>query len=93
MIPGRCICKTELGYGGGYGDTNELPFYENFFGGGFGSVRGYQSNTLGPRSTPADSYVVAAPVTQIDAEGNATQIGGPDGNLYGYVASNGQLLY
>ena len=85
--------KTELGYGGGYGDTSELPFYENFFGGGFGSVRGYQSNTLGPRSTPADNYVVAAPVTQIDAEGNATQIGGPNGDLFGYVASNGQLLF
>ncbi len=85
--------KTELGYGGGYGDTDELPFYENFFGGGFGSVRGYQSNTLGPRSTPADNYVVAAPVTQIDAEGNATQIGGPNGDLFGYVASNGQLLF
>jgi outer membrane protein insertion porin family len=85
--------KTEMGYGGGYGDTDELPFYENFFGGGFGSVRGYQSNTLGPRSTPADNYVVAAPVTQIDAEGNATQIGGPNGDLFGYVASNGQLLY
>jgi outer membrane protein insertion porin family len=85
--------KTELGYGGGYGDTDELPFFENFFGGGFGSVRGYQSNTLGPRSTPADPYVVAAPVTQIDAEGNATQIGGPNGDLFGYVASNGQLLF
>lgn len=85
--------KTELGYGGGYGDTDELPFFENFFGGGFGSVRGYQSNTLGPRSTPAESYVVAAPVTQIDAQGNATEIGGPNGDLFGYVAGNGQLLF
>jgi len=84
--------KTELGYGGGYGDTDELPFFENFFGGGFGSVRGYQSNTLGPRSTPADNYVVAAPVTQV-VDGNATEIGGPNGDLFGYVASNGQLLF
>lgn len=85
--------KTELGYGGGYGNTDELPFYENFFGGGFGSVRGYQSNTLGPRSTPADNYVVAAPVTAINADGTAAEIGGPDGTQFGYVASNGQLLF
>ncbi len=58
--------RTDLGYGDGYGDTTELPFYEHYFGGGFGSVRGYQSNTLGPRSTPAQQYVVDAPVTKID---------------------------
>jgi outer membrane protein insertion porin family len=84
--------RTELGYGDGYGDTTELPFYENFFGGGFGSVRGYESNTLGPRSTPADQYDISQPVTAIDADGNPTQIGGPDGDERGYVAANNQLL-
>jgi outer membrane protein insertion porin family len=43
--------RAELGYGDGYGDTNSLPFYEHFFAGGFGSVRGFEQNTLGPRST------------------------------------------
>jgi outer membrane protein insertion porin family len=84
--------RTELGYGDGYGGTTELPFYENFFAGGFGSVRGYQSNTLGPRSTPAEVYNTAQPVTQIDNEGNPTQIGGPDGNEYGYIAVNQSLV-
>ena len=85
--------RTELGYGDGYGNTTGLPFYENYFAGGFGSVRGYESNTLGPRSTPAEQYRVVQPVTEIDDEGNPVQIGGPDGYEFGYVASNGQLLY
>ncbi len=35
---------TKLGYG------NDLPLYENFYAGGYGSVRGYESSSLGPRS-------------------------------------------
>ncbi|PNP98095.1 outer membrane protein assembly factor BamA [Moraxella sp. RCAD0137] len=35
---------TRLGYG------NNLPFYENFYAGGYGSVRGYDASSLGPRS-------------------------------------------
>ncbi|NOR80103.1 MAG: outer membrane protein assembly factor BamA [Methyloprofundus sp.] len=36
-------------YGDGYGDTKELPFFENYFAGGVNSVRGWRDNTLGPR--------------------------------------------
>ncbi|WP_040261129.1 outer membrane protein assembly factor BamA [Pseudomonas massiliensis] len=44
---------TELGYGDGYGSSDGLPFYENYYAGGFNSVRGFKDSTLGPRSTPA----------------------------------------
>lgn len=49
--------KTKLGYGDGYGDMDELPFFENYYAGGFGSVRGFERSTLGPRGTPAMAYV------------------------------------
>lgn len=56
--------RTQLGYGAGYGTTDELPFYENFFVGGFGSVRGYERNSIGPHSTPGVAYVVS-PTTAV----------------------------
>ena len=44
--------RADLGYGESYGDTSQLPFFKNFYGGGFGSVRGFESNSLGPQDTP-----------------------------------------
>ncbi|WP_341936605.1 outer membrane protein assembly factor BamA [Marinimicrobium sp. C2-29] len=44
--------RSHLGYADGYGDSGELPFFENFYAGGFGSVRGFERNSLGPRTTP-----------------------------------------
>ena len=76
--------RGELGYGDGYGSTSELPFYEHFFAGGFGSVRGYETNTLGPRSTPPAVYAANTAVTGIDENGRPTEFGGPDGRGYGY---------
>ncbi|MBK2026361.1 outer membrane protein assembly factor BamA [Francisella philomiragia] len=41
--------RSGVQYGGGYGGTDNLPFYENFYGGGWGSVRGFLQGSLGPR--------------------------------------------
>lgn len=48
--------NIELGYLSAYGDTEETPFFQNFYAGGPRSLRGFESNTLGPRSTEAPCY-------------------------------------
>lgn len=87
--------RGELGYGDGYGGTTNLPFFEHFFSGGFGSVRGFESNTLGPRGTPASLYDINQPVTEVDDDGRPTQVGGEDGRLFGYIVDpqTGKLLF
>ena len=42
---------ADIGYGDAYGDTTELPFFENFYVGGPRSIRGYKENTIGPRDS------------------------------------------
>lgn len=51
--------RTEIGYGDGYGDTEELPFFRNFRAGGVGSVRGFTTNSLGPKGVFARDYGAA----------------------------------
>lgn len=49
--------RNELAWGDSYGDTDQLPFFEHYFAGGINSVRGYENNTLGLRTTPNPSAV------------------------------------
>ncbi len=39
-----------------------LPFFENFYAGGTNSVRGFEDNTLGPRSAPTQFYYNGQPL-------------------------------
>lgn len=65
--------RSEIAYGDGYGKTDRLPFFEHFFSGGFGSVRGFKENTLGPKSTPADG---TGPSGLVDPDQEGDPFGG-----------------
>jgi len=52
--------KTALGYGTGYGKLDELPFFSNFYAGGFGSVRGFEQSSLGPQGSNAREYATTS---------------------------------
>ncbi len=46
--------KGRAGYGFGYGDTDRLPFFENYYAGGVYTVRGYSASSLGPKNSYDD---------------------------------------
>ncbi|WP_237134006.1 outer membrane protein assembly factor BamA [Pseudohongiella sp. O18] len=87
--------RTNFGYGDGYGDTGELPFFQNYFAGGLaynGSVRGFEENSLGPRSTPPAIYSTDFTELAKDENGDIiiNEAGSPQGfdrNSQGYVTA------
>ncbi|WP_107850555.1 outer membrane protein assembly factor BamA [Oceanimonas marisflavi] len=42
--------KFRAAYADGYGNTSRLPFFENYYAGGFSTLRGFKSNSVGPRA-------------------------------------------
>jgi outer membrane protein insertion porin family len=47
------MLNGEAGYANGYGGK-PLPFFKNFYAGGVGSVRGFETASLGPRDAAGD---------------------------------------
>jgi outer membrane protein insertion porin family len=62
------LLRSNLAYGDGYGKTSSLPFFERYFAGGIRTVRGFESNSLGPRD----------PVSGFAVGGNMRVTGGAD---------------
>ncbi|MGR6834884.1 outer membrane protein assembly factor BamA [Aliivibrio wodanis] len=78
------LMRGKAGYGNGYGQTdgndNLYPFYENFYAGGFTTLRGFGSNSVGPRAVYAQGSGSAGGnnpeyiVTDDSTGGNATAL-------------------
>ncbi len=51
------MLNGEVGYGRGYGDK-PLPFYKNYYVGGIGSVRGFETSSIGERDRDANGNIL-----------------------------------
>ncbi|MFV0447507.1 MAG: outer membrane protein assembly factor BamA [Vibrio sp.] len=79
------LLRGRLGYGNGYGQTdgqdNLYPFYENFYAGGFTSLRGFGSNSAGPKAVyrmdnePSVNGSKPYNITDDSVGGNAVALG------------------
>ncbi|HRE30668.1 MAG TPA: BamA/TamA family outer membrane protein, partial [Candidatus Berkiella sp.] len=50
------MTSATIGYGNGYGKTNGLPFYKNYFAGGTRTVRGFEESSLGPTDSLGNPF-------------------------------------
>ncbi len=50
------LLNSRVGYGEGYGETTDLPFFEKYYAGGQRTVRGYENNSLGPLDSSGDPF-------------------------------------
>ena len=50
-----------VNFGNGYGNSGQLPLFENFYGGGWGSVRGFSQGEMGPQDKVCTGGTLANP--------------------------------
>ncbi|WP_163932997.1 outer membrane protein assembly factor BamA [Paraferrimonas sp. SM1919] len=89
------LARGRIGYGNGYGKFGRhdqiLPFWENFYAGGSTVLRGFKSNTVGPRSFyMSRGLEPCAP----DPSGNSCSLPGPENQIaiYGGNSIGGNAL-
>ena len=74
------LAKFQLGYGNGYGSVEGndqiLPFWENFRAGGSGTLRGFESNIVGPRAIYRRSSTIPGTPDAVGSAGGCCL--GPD---------------
>jgi len=51
------LLHSDIAYGNGYGNTQELPFFERYYAGGLRTVRAYNTNSLGPRDIVSNAPI------------------------------------
>jgi outer membrane protein insertion porin family len=68
-----------LGYGGGLGSFKQMPFFNNFYGGGITSLPGFAPNSLGPKN-PHDTTQALG--------GNVSIVGGVDLIFPNHISDN-----
>lgn len=61
------MINGEVGYAEGFGKTPQLPFFQNFYMGGIGSVRGFESGSLGPKA-PNEDFLGGSRKAVLNAE-------------------------
>ncbi len=86
------LLRLSGAYGEGYAGTDCLPFFENFYAGGSGSLRGFRDNSLGPKDSLGDpiggnlrllgsiEFLFPLPYLEIDSIRTSVFIDG--GNVY-----------
>lgn len=75
------LMRGRLAYGNGYGTTDSgdehiLPFYENYYAGGFYSIRGFNSNTVSPKGLQTTPGIDPGPGGDKKFTGTDESIGG-----------------